>query len=280
MKDKENPYIPFDATITGIQELNRFSKNYRLDSPEIRELYYEPGQFFEITVYGVGQSVIGATDSIYDEGFELAVLNTGGLVSSKLHQLEVGSTIGIRGPFGKPFPMDEFKGKNILFICAGVGFWPVRSAIKHVLANRSDYDKMHIILGVREPSLFCYVDEVSSWMARDDILVQKTVDGVPEDEHWDGNIGLITFLTDKIEVENPEDWVVLCVSPPVAFKFIGMSLNSRGFTDDQIYVSLERKMKCGIGKCNNCLIDGSVYVCQDGPVFTLAEVKNFHGGLD
>jgi NAD(P)H-flavin reductase len=280
MKNKENPYVPFDATITSIQELNRFSKNYRLDSPEIRELYYEPGQFFEITVYGVGQSVIGATDSIYDEGFELAVLNTGGLVSSKLNQLEVGSTIGIRGPFGKPFPMDEFKGKNMLFICAGVGFWPVRSAIKHVLANRSDYGELRVIQGVREPSLFCYVEEVKGWMTRDDITVQQTVDGFSEGEQWDGEVGLITVLTDKLEVDNPEDWVVLCVGPPVAFKFIGRSLNSRGFNDDQIYVSLERKMKCGIGKCNNCLIDGSVYVCRDGAVFTLAEVKALPGGLD
>ncbi len=280
MKNKENPYIPFDATITSIKELNRFSKSYRFDSPEIRELNYEPGQFFEITIYGVGQSVIGATDSMFDEGFELAVLNTGGLVSSKLHQLEVGNVVGIRGPFGKPFPMDEFKGKNMLFICAGIGFWPVRSAIKHVLANRSDFGKMNVILGVREPSLFCYVNEVEEWIARDDITVQQTVDGIPEGEQWNGEVGLITVLTDKFEIDNPEDWVVLCVGPPVAFKFIGMSLNNRGFTDDQIYVSLERKMKCGIGKCNNCLIDGRVYVCQNGAVFTLAEVKALPGGLD
>ncbi|MHA2364257.1 MAG: FAD/NAD(P)-binding protein [Candidatus Hodarchaeales archaeon] len=282
-KVRKNPYIPFDATITRISKMNEESVSIQLDSRELREMYYEPGQFVEVTVYGVGECVIGVTDSMYDLGFELAVRNTGGLVTSKLVNMNQGDIIGIRGPFGKPFPMDDFKGKNMLFICAGIGFWPVRSTIKYVMANRADYGKLIAIFGVRKPSLFTFISDIEMWMDKEDMKIQRTVDsaeGLRPEDKWDENIGLITTLTDKLEVENPDDWIVVCVGPPIAFKFIRNSLKNRGFNDDQIWVSLERKMKCGFGKCNHCLIDGTNYVCMDGPVFRLRDVKKMSGGLD
>lgn len=279
-KIRENPFLPFNATIIGIDQLNQDSKNFRLDSPKLREMYYEPGQFMQVTVYGVGECVIGITDTIYNEGFELAVLNTGGLVTSYLHKLKVGDIIGLRGPFGKPFPMQQFIGKNMLFICAGIGFWPIRSAIKYVLAHRENYGEMLAIFGVRNPQLFTFVEEIEAWSAREDMRVQRTVDSCCEDDNWTEDVGLITKLTDKLDIADPENWIVLCCGPPVAFKFIGQSLNSRRFHDDQIYVSLERKMKCGIGLCNQCLIAGNRHVCLDGPIFTLGEAKSLPGGLD
>lgn len=279
-KVRSNPFIPFDAKIVKITRLNDEAKSYRLDCRELREMHYEPGQFIELTVYGVGEVVIGITDTIYDEGFEIAVRNTGGLVTSYLNKMKVGDTVGIRGPFGKSFPMEDFKGKNLIFICAGIGFWPIRSTIKHVLANRDEYGKLMAIFGVRNPNLFSFEDDINKWTARDDIEVQRTVDGCCSEDNWTDNVGLITVLTDKLEVTDPENWIILCCGPPVAFKFIGQSLNSRGFTDDQIYVSLERKMKCGIGICNHCLISGNRHVCLDGPVFTLGEVKDMKGGMD
>lgn len=277
---QKNPYLPFDVQIKNIIELNEESRSYILDSPNINDIHYEPGQFFCLSVYGVGEAVFGVTDTIYEDGIEIAVRNTGGLVTSMIHKVNIGSTVGLRGPYGTGFPMDDFKGKNMIFICAGIGFWPVRSAIKHVLSNRDDYGKITIITGVREPCLHSYVEDLEEWKNRDDINLLRTVDGCVDEDDWDENVGLITVLTDKLEVDNPEEWAVICCGPPVAFKFIGMSLNGRGFHDDQIFVSLERRMKCGIGKCNNCLIAGTTYVCREGPVFTLGEVKNMSGGLD
>jgi sulfhydrogenase subunit gamma (sulfur reductase) len=279
-KPKENPYLPFNAMIVGIDDLNEESKNFKLDSPELREMTYSPGQFIQVTVYGVGEIAIGITDTMYDDGFEVAIRNTGGLVTSYLHQMEVGDILGVRGPLGKPFQMNDFKNKNLLFICAGIGFWPIRSCIKYVLHHRQDYGELMAVFGVRNSHLFTYTEDVDSWMSREDMKIQRTVDSCSDEDCWDENVGLITSLTDKFKPNRPDNWVVLCCGPPVAFKFIGQSLNKNGFHDDQIWVSLERKMKCGIGKCNHCLINGTRYVCMDGPVFTLGEAKSMPGGLD
>ena len=132
-----NPYVPFDAVITDITDLNLESKNFKLKLS--KNFSYEPGQFVKVTVYGVGESAIGITNTIYDDKFELAVRNTGGLVTSALHKKQVGDTIGIRGPFGRPFPLKSFKGKNILFIGAGIGLWPIRSCIKDIIHDRDNY---------------------------------------------------------------------------------------------------------------------------------------------
>jgi NAD(P)H-flavin reductase len=273
-----NPYIPFDAVITDITELNNESKSFKLKLSQ--EFSYEPGQFVKVTVYGVGESAIGITNTMWDDRFELAVRNTGGLVTSALHQKKVGDVIGIRGPFGKPFPLKSFKGKNILFIGAGIGLWPIRSCVKDIIHNRKDYGKLELLVGVKEPKLFTFNNDVKEWIDREDMTVKMTVDGCHEEDHWSGNVGLITKLTDALEIENPADWQILCCGPPVAIKFIARSLNNKGFSDHQIWLSLERRMQCGIGKCNHCLINGNVYVCRDGPVFTMAEIKNLPGALD
>lgn len=273
-----NPYVPFNAEILEVDNLNQESKNFKL---KLRQNFsYEPGQFVKITVYGVGESAIGITNTIYDENFEIAVRNTGGLVTSALHKKKVGDVIGIRGPFGRPFPLKSFKGKNILFIGCGIGLWPIRSCIKDIIHERNEYGKLQILIGVKEPNLFTFNDDVKKWLDRDDMTVKLTVDGCNPEDNWDGNVGLITSLTDKLDVTNPNDWEIMCCGPPVAIKFIAKSLNKKGFSDSQIWISLERRMQCGIGKCNHCLINGTVYVCRDGPVFNMTEIKNLPGALD
>lgn len=276
--DSINPYIPFNAIITDINDLNQESKNFRLKLTE--DFNYKPGQFVKVTVFGVGESAIGVTDCIYDKGFELAVRNTGGLVTSALHKKKVGDVIGIRGPFGKPFPLEKFKGKNILFIGAGIGLWPIRSCIKDIIHNRNEYGKLEILIGVKEPKLFTFKEDIEQWSKGKNIKVTLTVDGCNHDDNWSGKVGVITKLTDALTIGNPKEWAIMCCGPPIALKFIAKSLNNKGFSDDQIWVSLERKMQCGIGKCNHCLINGTVYVCRDGPVFTMDEIKNLPGALD
>ena len=274
----DNPYLPFNAVITDISDLNPDSKNFKLKLAE--EFIYEPGQFVEVTVFGVGEIAIGITNTIYDKEFEIAVRNTGGLVTSVLHKKQVGDIIGIRGPFGRPFPMKSFKGKNILFIGAGIGLWPIRSCIKDIIHNRKDYNILELLIGVKEPKLFSFNEDIKQWIDRNDMTVKLTVDGCYPEDKWVGNVGLITNLTDKLEISNPEEWIVLCCGPPIALRFIEKSLHNKGISDHQIWVSLERRMQCGIGKCNHCLINGTVYVCHDGPVFTMAEIKDLPGALD
>lgn len=276
---RDNPYIPFDAKVIAIEELSEDSKKFKLELS--KQFSYEPGQFVKITLYGVGEAAIGITDTVADEGFELAVRNTGGLVTSALHNnTKVGDIIGIRGPFGRPFPLKMFKGKNIMFVGAGIGLWPIRSCVKDILNNRSDYGQLEMLVGAREPKLLTFNEDMVAWMNREDMKVQRTVDFCCPEDNWKENVGLITKLTDEFDVGNPENWVVLMCGPPVALKFIARSLNKKGLTDDQIWVSLERRMQCGIGKCNHCLISGTVYVCTDGPVFTMAEIKSLPGALD
>jgi NAD(P)H-flavin reductase len=274
-----NPYIPFDAEIIDIEDLNPDSKRFILKLSK-SDFYYEPGQFVKLTLYGVGEAAIGVTDTIFDEGFEMAVRNTGGLVTSSLHKMKTGDIVGLRGPFGRPFPLNNFIGKNILFIGAGIGLWPIRSCIKYILKHRNNYGELQVMVGVREPKLFSFSQDIQYWIDRDDMTVMRTVDGCCEVDDWEDNIGLITTLTDRFSVDNPEDWIVLMCGPPFALKHIGRSLNNNKILDSQIWVSLERRMQCGIGKCNHCLIGGATFVCVDGPVFRFSEVKALSGGLD
>ena len=274
-----NPYIPFDAEIIQIENLSIDSKRYKLKLSK-SDFYYKPGQFVKLTLYGVGEVAIGITDTIYDEGFEMAVRNTGGLVTSSLHKMKTGDIVGLRGPFGRPFPLETFIGKNILFIGAGIGLWPIRSCIKYILENRHNYGELRVMVGVREPKLFSFSQDIQYWSDRDDMTVMRTVDGCVEDDHWEDNIGLITTLIDKFSVDNPNDWIILMCGPPFALKHIGRSLNNNRILDSQIWVSLERRMQCGIGKCNHCLIGGGIFVCVEGPVFPFSEVKAMSGGLD
>ena len=182
--------------------------------------------------------------------------------------LKAGDKVGVRGPFGTHFPVDEAKGKDILFVAGGIGLVPLRSFIQFVLDHRNDYGEVTILFGARNPSERLFLDELEQWATRGDIRYLDTVDR--PDPNWNGHVGVITTLFPKIEVD-PSRTYCIVVGPPVMYRFVILEAKARGIPDTQIFLSLERRMKCGVGKCGHCQIN-HLYVCQDGPVFKYSDI--------
>ncbi|MFC1926104.1 FAD/NAD(P)-binding protein, partial [Chloroflexota bacterium] len=172
--------------------------------------------------------------------------------------------VGIRGPFGTHFPVDgAMKGKDIIFVCGGLGLVPVRSAISYVMANRGDYGNVTILYGAKNPEERLFIDEINEWKSGVNVTVRETVDRA--NEQWTGNVGVITTLMTDMTVDSTRTVAIVC-GPPVMYKFAIQALRKMGMVTDNIYLSLERHMKCGVGKCGHCQMN-ELYVCQDGPVF-------------
>lgn len=265
----EDIYLPEPATLMEarqVTDLERFFE-FKLDSG--KDLGHKPGQFVEVSVAGIGEAPISVSSSPTRKGsFELVVRKVGN-VSSALHGLAVGEKVGIRGPFGTHFPVDgPMKGKDLLFICGGIGLVPVRSAINYVLDNRRDYGRVHILFGARTPSDRLFTDEARKWRQCPDVRYEETVDR--GDGDWTGNVGVITTLIPKMSFRVDRTVAIVC-GPPIMYKFVIVELGRLRWKNEDIYVSLERHMKCGVGKCGHCQVNG-FYVCQDGPVFKYSDV--------
>jgi NAD(P)H-flavin reductase len=208
------------------------------------------------------------------ETFKLCIRNAGDLTSI-IHTLKRGDQVGIRGPFGRPFPLDQWKGKDILIAPGGLGLAPTRSLIDEILDNRGDYGRLIILYGTRNPSEILFADSLKEWEHRDDIEFMMTVDR--PDDTWKGNVGVITTLFPKIQI-NPYHTIAITIGPPVMYRFVVMELLGKGLSPDQIWMSFERRMKCGIGKCGHCQVNHR-YSCQDGPSWTYAEALAFEEAL-
>jgi sulfhydrogenase subunit gamma (sulfur reductase) len=230
-----------------------------------------PGQFVQVSVFGVGEAPISVSSSPTQKGtFQLCVRKIGS-VTTGLHALNVGDKIGIRGPFGHGFDTEFLKGKDLLFVAAGLGIAPLRSLLNYVLDNRTDYGQVTFLYGCKEPRELLFGDEMIALEKRDDVEYKSTVDWCPENEVWGGNIGVITTLIPQINFD-PENTYAVVVGPPIVYKFVISDLKKRNVPDDHIILSLERRMKCGVGKCGHCQIN-QIYVCKDGPVFNYARIK-------
>jgi sulfite reductase subunit B len=237
-----------------------------------KDLGHKPGQFVGVSIPGIGESPISISSSPTKKGSFEMVIRRVGKVTAAIHQLKAGDTVGIRGPFGTHFPMDEVKGKDLLFFGAGIGLVPMRSAINYALDNRSSYGKIFILCGFTDVNQRLFIDEMESWRKNPSVEFLETVDR--GDASWKGNTGVITTLIPKIKDRiNPKTARAFIVGPPVMYKFVILELRTLGLGEKDIVVSLERRMKCGVGKCGHCQIDG-VYVCQDGPVFTLESISH------
>ena len=235
------------------------------------DLPYKPGQFAEISIPGVGEAPFSISSSTTKTGSFEMVIRKLGRVTTALHGLDVGALVGIRGPFGTTFPMDEIRGKDLLFIGGGIGLVPLRSAINYALDHRKDYGKITILFGCSDPSQRLFHDDLVRWQNDKDILFCESVDRC--DESWKGNVGVITTLFPKVKVAlNPKTTKALIVGPPVMYRFVILELLKMGLAENDIIVSLERRMKCGVGKCGHCQID-NLYVCKDGPVFAYGKIK-------
>lgn len=266
---KESIYEPVLATVKSVKQLTEEEKLFEISLNDGQPLGHKPGQFAEVSILGVGEAPISISSSPLDGNgtFELGIRKVGN-VTNAMHALKEGATIGIRGPFGTHFPFEETKGRDLLFVAGGIGLIPTRSFINYVLKNRSDYGRVIILFGARTPKDQLFVEELQKW--RDDPTIEylETVD--KGDESWSGNVGVITTLFPKIEID-PAKTTAIVVGPPIMYRFAIKECKDKGLSDKDIVLSLERRMKCGVGKCGHCQINVK-YVCQDGPVFKYSEI--------
>lgn len=262
-------YLPYPAELIRVEPIAEREKLLEFKLHEGKELGHKPGQFVEISIFGIGEMPVSVSSSPTKKGsFELAVRNVGS-VSNALHNLDTGATVGIRGPFGNGFPMEGLKDKDILMVAGGIGLFPLRSLINYILDKRSEFGRLIILSGCRTPRERVFANELDKWQKRQDMELLQTVDR--SDEEWIGNVGMVTTLFYKVDVV-PKKTFAIVVGPPVMYKFVVAECQKKGISDEQIIMSLERRMKCGVGKCGHCQING-VYVCQEGPVFTYAQIR-------
>jgi sulfhydrogenase subunit gamma (sulfur reductase) len=230
---------------------------------------YFPGQFCEISILGKGESPFGIASSPTEAGYLRFTVNRTGSVTEEIHSLREGDLVGMRGPMGNRYPVDLFRGGDVVIIGGGFAFTTLRSLLVYMLADREDFRDITVIYGARSPELLLYKDELASWAGRGDLGLHLTIDR-PADG-WEGLTGFVPSVTKNL-APSPEGAHAVVCGPPVMIKFTLPVLSELGFPDERIFTSLERRMKCGIGKCGRCNI-GPKYVCIDGPVFSMAELR-------
>ncbi len=269
----ESLYLPKKAKILKNKSLTASENLFEIELEGGKSLGHKPGQFVEVSVFGVGEAPISVSSSpTKKKTFELVVRKTGN-VTNALHAAKVGDTIGIRGPFGTHFPYDELEGKDLLFVAGGIGLVPAKSFIDYAIENKKKYGKITLLFGAKSPAERLFINELGRW--KEQIELHETVD--KGDASWKGNTGVITTLFPKIDI-NPKNTYAIVVGPPIMYKFVLIECKKKEIPDDQVIVSLERRMKCGVGKCGHCQMNG-VYVCQKGPVFKYSEIKPLEEAL-
>jgi sulfhydrogenase subunit gamma (sulfur reductase) len=266
-----NAMKPYLAKLVAVQDMAPEIKLFRAELlDEGREAFknYQPGQFAFVSAFGVGEAPFGiASTPGRGKTLEFAVQRLGG-VTTELHELGDGDLIGVRGPLGNWFPMLDFRGKDILVLGGGIGGAPLRPVLQTIFDQRADYGKLTILWAARSPDLLIFQDEYDSWRAAPDTTLHLTVDEA--DAEWEGEVGLITQLLEKIAPSSKNTIAITC-GPPIMIFYADKTLQKLGFTPEQSYVTLEARMHCGIGKCGRCNL-GEKLICVDGPVFSMAEV--------
>jgi len=263
----------YEAQITNVIHLTEKEKLFHiriLDDTDRERFTFLPGQFVMLEVPGYGEVPISISSSVSQKGFIELCIRKAGVVTSVLHKAQRGARVGIRGPFGSHFPMVQMKDHNILLIAGGLGLAPLRAPIYYVTENRSDYRQVHILYGTADPSQRLFDYQYEQWRRIDGVNLSIIVDKA--DENWLGPVGQVTSLFDDLDVPMDHTFAIVC-GPPVMFKFVCNRLSEMGMPRQRMFVSLERRMHCGMGKCCRCNV-GSTYVCLDGPVFDYWTVIN------
>jgi len=275
----KNPYQPWLATIEDVREEvggQRPIKTFKLvfQNKELQKNFtYIPGQCAMVSLLGQGECFFAISSSPTKKGYiEVSVMKLG-KVTSALHECEPGDVVGVRGPYGNNFDVKGWKGKNLVFIGGGIGQAPLRSLINYVVDNRKDYGNLDVIYGARTSKDISYKKEFEELEKRKDVNVHLSID-VAEDG-WEKYVGFVP--NNLLEVKpSPKNSIAITCGPPIMIKFVIQNLEKLGFTEDQIFTTLEMRMKCGIGKCGRCNI-GNLYVCKDGPVFSYKQLKEIYG---
>ena len=264
-------YQPEPATLVRREAFTEVDSVFAFELEERDELGHLPGQFVQLFIPGVGEAPFSVSSSPTSEGpFELCIREVGA-VTRAIHDLEIGDQVGIRGPFGEVCDIPTFRDHDLLFVAGGIGLAPLRSMINYSIANRDWFDDVTVLYGCKEPAEMLFPDEVARWRDSSAIDFRMTVDEVPEGQEWDGHVGVITTLIPGLDVDPENTYTIVC-GPPVMFQFVQEELDEKEIPHDHIYLSLERRMHCGVGLCGHCQIN-DLYVCQDGPVFNYEVIK-------
>jgi NAD(P)H-flavin reductase len=260
-----DPFLPLLAEIGEVRDLTPDTKLFRLNLREGR-IDHKPGQFAILSAFGVGEAPFTFA-SLPGEGLEFAIRKMG-TVTSALHELGPGDAVGVRGPYGNTFPLQEYEGKDIIIIGGGIGIAPLRPLIHWFIKHRGDYGDLLIIYGARTPRDFAFSYEFEDWARNARLELAVDPPGAPE---WKGRVALVPAVVKELK-PSPKGSVAITCGPPIMIHYVLVELKALGFSPGQIVTTLEAKMKCGMGKCMRCNV-GNKYVCKDGPVFTLDQVS-------
>lgn len=274
----DNPYLPHPVRIENVivETEDRNIKTFRVVflNPRDKDRFQSrPGQFAQLSVAGAGECPIGIASSPEESGFLLFTVNKAGAVTGALHNMEAGAVIGVRGPLGNGYPLERMEGKNIVIIGGGFAFTTLRATIVHLLhqKNRKRFGAISVVYGARNEGMLLYKDELAAWQRRNDIDLNITVD-CSDDPFCRYNIGFVPGIA-KEKITSAENSVAIMCGPPVMIRFTQPVLEQAGFEPENIIMSLENRMKCGIGMCGRCNV-GAEFVCKDGPVFTLSQLNS------
>lgn len=274
MCENKNIYLPYLATVDEVIDETPDVRTLRLvfQDEQVRDSFrFRAGQFAEYSAFGAGESTFCIASPPTWKGYIECCFRSVGRVTESLRRLEVGDTMGVRGPYGNSFPIEQFYGKNLLFVTGGIALPPLRTLIWNCLDLRDKFGEITIVYGARTESDLVYKRELQQWEERSDVRLVKTVDPGGNGPEWHGKVGFVPTVLEEL-APSSENCIALVCGPPIMIKFTLPVLEKLGFGDEEIYTTLENRMKCGLGKCGRCNV-GNIYVCKDGPVFTAKQVK-------
>ena len=272
MCSEKNIYLPYLMRIAKITEEAPAVKTFRLefvDEAQAQAFEFKTGQFGLYSAFGEGESTFCIASSPTRKGYIECTFREVGRVTAALADKEVGDIVGFRGPYGNVFPLEAWKGKKILYVLGGIGSAALKATIEYTLEHREDYAGVSILYGATHPTNFTYWYDVQEWQKRTDIDLTLTIDR--ECDGWQCDVGMVPTVLERMNPD-PANTIAITCGPPIMIKFALIAFEKLGFTPEQTYTTLEKRMKCGIGICGRCNI-GPKYVCVDGPVFSLAELN-------
>ena len=271
----KNIYMPDLMDVLEVTQHTVDVKSVKIafkDPAKAEAFSFDVGQFGMFSIFGSGESTFNICSSSNTKDYIEFCFRKTGRVTEELWSVEPGETIGFRGPYGNAYPTKEWEGKDLIFVGGGIAMPPIRCAILYTLENREKYGKITIVYGARTVGDLVFRDELAEWAGHPNVEVIQTVDPGGETPDWKGEIGFVPTVLEKASVADPSKVASLVIGPPIMIKFSMPVLPKLGLTDNDIYTSLENRMKCGVGKCGRCNC-GPVYVCKEGPVFTMEQMK-------
>ena len=272
-----NPYRPYLLRIAAMRDetpdVRTLTLRFTDENEGARFPAWDPGQFGEFTVFGAGECVFALANPPARDGAPVleCTYRAIGKVTNALRGLDVGDVIGFRGLYGNAFPLEDWQGRDLVFLGGGIGMAALRAALLTVLGRRSDYGEILILNGARAVADMVYKEEMPEWEQLDGVRVVRAVDPGGETEAWDGEVGMIPDVFER-QALAPDGRIVIACGPPIMLHFLFQSLEKLGYSPEQVITTLENKMKCGFGHCGRCNV-GSFYVCRDGPVVSWEQMR-------